>query len=84
MIPQSVASFAALAGFVTAIKSAWELSRMVRDKRHEVITEYANHASRELTTAYLEARMSRESFMNYDDELWDAFDKRDSMRQHTA
>lgn len=75
---QSIASLVAMATLVTAIKSGWELSRSVRDKRRDPIAKVAQETSRELIAAYLENRISRKLLVDYNAQLWDAVDRRSS------
>jgi hypothetical protein len=71
-----IASFLAVAGLITATKSAWELSRMIRAKRD--IRQRADRASKELSRAYMDGRLSGKDWRSYDSKLKEAVERNDS------
>lgn len=81
-LPPSIASFVALAGLVTVVKSSWELTRMVRkkhDERETYIT--AEQLSSRLRRAYREDRITKEQYDRWYKKLYIAVADEDCQSQ---
>jgi Na+-translocating ferredoxin:NAD+ oxidoreductase RnfG subunit len=61
-LPPTLATFAALAGLLTAAKSGWELYRMVRTKCEERTDQQAAQLLAQVTKAYNEKRMRQRDY----------------------
>ncbi|KAK4194059.1 hypothetical protein QBC40DRAFT_302453 [Triangularia verruculosa] len=62
-LPSSLASAAALAGLVTAVKSSWELSRMIKKKYNQrVLKDHADDINMRLRRALRNGRISQQNY----------------------
>jgi hypothetical protein len=76
-LPASIATIASFAGFVTATKSAWELSRMLRRKYGDTVDTRAKTLSIKMQRAYDAGDMRSSDFFFWHEKLLDAKDNND-------
>jgi hypothetical protein len=71
-------SIATVGSLITAIKSSWELTRMLRGKYQIRVLARAQEVSREAYNAYLDNEISYRTLQRYDNRLQVAVERGDS------
>ena len=73
----SITSIVAAASLITAVKSGWELSGLIKSRRRSVNARAVN-VSNKLKKAFLDGYLSKSHFEMYQARLWKAVINQDS------
>jgi hypothetical protein len=74
-LPPIILSVATIGSVLTAIKSTWELSRMLRDKHRTAVLARAQSVARQMFAAYRGGVISDRVLRQYDQVIKEAVEK---------